>query len=360
MGRADLKRDLLRVALRIPWALLRGRHELWYGGLRIRRVASARTRGVSAGAGPLMVYPRAPCNTSAPPRGRGGSHTTHTPPLDSPTPKILGQTFLRAFGRSTIVSGASGTSPFRPTNFFGASESSAPPPGGGGGAGQGLALIFIPAEGGGASPGPPHPLPPPPPLKQVPGGWTPPPSKKPWRTPFPPSPPQLHCPRCPPGNPAFREATPKPLIRWNRGCDPGSMPRGAPPTLRWCSAPPFQCIPQGGGGGRDKGAVRMAAGTSGGRTGLGLRGGGGGGKGLWGIWRNSRQRAHMDQEKKGPAESTRQTWGQACVRTFFFWQRCCPALPPPPPPRGGPTRGSEAGNVRGLRWHNLRREREGK
>ena len=42
-------------------------------------------------------------------------------------------------------------------------------------------------------------------------------------------------------------------------------------------------------------------------TGLGLREGGG----FWGIWRNSCERAHIDHEKKGPAESTRQMWGSA-------------------------------------------------
>ena len=53
-------------------------------------------------------------------RGLGGSHTPPHSPWTPPPLKHLGQIFLRAFGRSKIISGAFGPNWFRPKNFFGA------------------------------------------------------------------------------------------------------------------------------------------------------------------------------------------------------------------------------------------------
>ena len=68
----------------------------------------------------------------------GGSHTTHPPPLDPPSPpfKKIGPKFLQTFGQSKLFSGAFGANRFRPKIFlgaFGASKNSAPPEMEGGG-----------------------------------------------------------------------------------------------------------------------------------------------------------------------------------------------------------------------------------
>ena len=51
---------------------------------------------------------------------------TQPPPPPPPAIKILGQNFLRAFGRSKFFSGAFRANWFRPKIFFGASNNSAP------------------------------------------------------------------------------------------------------------------------------------------------------------------------------------------------------------------------------------------
>ena len=77
-------------------------------------------------------------NNSASPGGGGGADTPHPPPPLRPClppSYVIGQNFLRVFSQSKIFSGAFGANPFRPKNFFAASNNSGSPEGGAGAGG---------------------------------------------------------------------------------------------------------------------------------------------------------------------------------------------------------------------------------